>query len=52
MEDVWYLLIMIGFVVVSALFVIGCDKIIGPDDEALADQGRDHVEETHDEVAA
>ena len=41
MEDVGYLLLMVGFVVLAALFTIGCDKIIGPDDAALEDEERD-----------
>jgi hypothetical protein len=40
MEDVGYVLLMIAFVVLAALFTIGCDKIIGPDEAALADQDR------------
>lgn len=36
MSDVGYVLLMIGFVVLAALFVIGCDKIIGPDDAAMS----------------
>jgi hypothetical protein len=40
MEDVGYVLLMVGFVVLAALFVIGCDKLIGPDDVALAEQER------------
>jgi hypothetical protein len=44
MADVGYVLLMIGFVVLAALFVIGCDKIIGPDDVAIGgerDEDRD-----------
>ncbi len=44
MEDVGYVLLMVGFVVLAALFVIGCDKIIGPDDVALAGEERDEDE--------
>lgn len=51
MQDVIYLVVMVAFVVVSALFVIGCDKIIGPDDTALAEQGIEHDDE-HQEVMA
>ena len=36
MADIGYVLLMVGFVVLAALFVIGCDKLIGPDDVALA----------------
>jgi hypothetical protein len=44
MEDVGYVLLMVGFVVLAALMVIGCDKIIGPDDVALASEERDEDE--------
>ena len=44
MEDVGYVLLMVGFVVLAVLFVIGCDKIIGPDDVALAgEEGEDDL---------
>lgn len=39
MEDVIYILIMVAFVLIAALFIFGCDRIIGPDEEALAEQG-------------
>ena len=35
-NDFTYVVIMIAFFAVSALFVIACDKIIGSDEEALA----------------
>ena len=44
MEDVGYVLLMVGFVVLAALFVIGCDKLIGPDEAALAAEERDEDE--------
>ena len=44
MEDVGYVLLMIGFVVLAALFTIGCDKLIGPDEVALAGEDRDEDE--------
>ncbi len=44
MEDVGYVLLMVGFVVLAMLFVIGCDKIIGPDEAALAGEERDEDE--------
>ena len=47
MEDVGYVLLMVGFVVLAVLFTIGCDKIIGPDEPALEGEERDE-----DEVAA
>jgi hypothetical protein len=37
MADVGYVLLMVGFVVLAALFTIGCDKLIGPDEAALTD---------------
>jgi len=44
MEDVGYVLLMVGFIVLAVLFTIGCDKIIGPDDVALAGEERDEDE--------
>ena len=53
MEDVGFILLMVAFVVIAALFVIGCDKIIGPDEEALAEQGPVEIEpEPFDEQVA
>jgi hypothetical protein len=34
-QDLAYVLGTIVFVVIGALFIAGCDKIIGPDDVAL-----------------
>jgi len=51
-EDFLYLLTMVIFVVVAALFVIGCDKLIGPDEDAMADHGRDDVRTERTKVAA
>ena len=34
----------VGFVVLAALFTIGCDKLIGPDEAAMADEKRDEME--------
>jgi len=34
-NDVAYVAILIAFFAVAALFVIACDKIIGPDEIAL-----------------
>jgi hypothetical protein len=50
MADVGYVLLMIGFVVLAALFTIGCDKIIGPDEAAMADEGQDEQEAVRQEV--
>jgi hypothetical protein len=41
MVDVGYILLMIGFVVLAALFTIGCDKIIGPDEVAMGEDRED-----------
>jgi len=50
MADVGYVLLMIGFVVLAVLFVIGCDKIIGPDDIAMGgEEERDDAEPLIDE---
>ncbi len=35
-NDIAFVVIMIAFFAVAALFVIACDKIIGSDEEALA----------------
>jgi hypothetical protein len=35
MADLIYVAMLIAFFGVAALFVVACDKIIGPDDEAL-----------------
>ena len=34
-NDATYLAIMVAFFVIAGLFVVACDKIIGPDDVAL-----------------
>ncbi len=41
MADVGYLALMVAFAVLAITFTIGCDKIIGPDEPALADAARD-----------
>jgi len=35
-NDVTFVVIMVAFFALAALFVIACDKIIGSDEEALA----------------
>ena len=41
MQDLIYVAGLIAFFALTALFVVGCDRIIGPDEEALAeDEGR------------
>jgi hypothetical protein len=44
MEDVGFVLLMVGFVALAVLFTIGCDKLIGPDEAAMAGEGRDEDE--------
>jgi hypothetical protein len=39
MEDLIYVAVIIAFFGLAALFVVGCDKIIGPDDLALEEDG-------------
>jgi len=36
MQDVVSVAVMVAFFAVSALFVVGCDRIIGSDEDALA----------------
>jgi hypothetical protein len=54
MGDVWpdvgYVVLMIVFVALAVLFVIGCDKIIGPDEAAMGDD--DHGESDSDRQKA
>jgi hypothetical protein len=40
-NDVTYVVIMIAFFALAALFVIACDKIIGSDEEAFAVGGEE-----------
>jgi hypothetical protein len=39
MEDLLYVAVVIVFFAIAALFVVGCDKLIGPDDVALEEDG-------------
>jgi hypothetical protein len=43
MRDVVYLAITVGFFALAALFVVGCARIVGPDDASLGrgEQGND-----------
>jgi hypothetical protein len=52
MWDLLYVAVMIALVAVASLFVIACDKIIGSDDEALADQHREQTPLGRSEVAS
>ena len=40
MQDVIYLAVLAAFFVVAGLFTVACDRIIGPDEEALAEGAR------------
>jgi hypothetical protein len=40
MQDVIYVVVVIVFFVLSGLFVVACDRIIGPDEEALAEANK------------
>jgi hypothetical protein len=47
MNDFAFVAIMLAFFVLAALFVAGCDRIIGPDEQALGGPTQD-VEEAED----
>jgi hypothetical protein len=38
MADFWVLILVFGFFGLCVAFVYGCDKIIGPDDDADLDE--------------
>ncbi|HEV3134260.1 MAG TPA: hypothetical protein VG348_06060 [Acidimicrobiia bacterium] len=38
MQDVIYVAALLAFFALAGLFVIACDRIIGPDEAALADE--------------
>lgn len=45
MRDVVYVAITVGFFALAALFVVGCARIVGPDDASLGHDGHgDDVE--------
>lgn len=37
MQDLIYMILLVATFAVLGLFVVACDHIIGPDDQALAD---------------
>jgi hypothetical protein len=39
MQDLIYIALILAFFGLAALFVKGCDLIIGPDDEAIGESG-------------
>jgi hypothetical protein len=40
MQDAVYLVVLVAFFGVATLFVLACDRIIGRDEDALAEGGR------------
>ena len=40
MQDLVFMLVLVVFFVLAGLFVVVCDRIIGPDEEALAEANR------------
>ena len=53
MNDVTYVLILIAFFALAALFVVACDKIIGSDEAALHERTTGEPEpEEPEELAA
>ena len=57
LDDAAYLAIIVGLFVAAFLLVIACDRIIGPDEVALAEQGgtptpqADETSQTMEEAA-
>jgi len=39
MQDLVYIAVLFAFFAVASLFVVACDRIIGSDEDALADRG-------------
>ena len=48
MADIAYLLVLGAFFVLAGLYVLACDRIVGSDEDALAD-GPTIVDTTQDE---
>ena len=44
MADLLYVVMMIVLTAIAVLFVIGCDKIVGPDEVELVEVPRPRVE--------
>jgi hypothetical protein len=51
-QDLVYVAVMIAFFALSALFVVGCDRIIGSDEAALQQTLPAFQEPDREEVAA
>ena len=52
MNDFAFVAIMLAFFVLAALFVAACDRIIGPDEQALAGPALDAERAGDEERAA
>lgn len=53
MQDVLFLVVLVAFFGLAGLFVVACNRIIGPDEEALAEGLRGAPEsEPHEEKVA
>jgi len=53
MQDVVFMLVLLGFFILAGLFVLACDRIIGPDEEAVQEGERGAPEpEPNDERMA
>jgi len=37
-EDLLYVAMTVALIVIAVLFVIGCDKIVGPDEQELVEE--------------
>ena len=44
MEDLIYVVVLLAFFAVAGLFVVACDRIIGPDEAALTEGGPEVIE--------
>jgi hypothetical protein len=53
-EDLLYIAITVALIAIGILFVIGCDKLIGPDEAELAEESDAALaaEKQPDKVAA
>jgi hypothetical protein len=52
MNDFAFVAIMLAFFVLAGLFVVACDRIIGPDEQALAGPTLDAEKGSDEERAA
>jgi hypothetical protein len=52
MQDVVYMVVLVAFFVLAGLFVVACDRIIGPDEAALAEASHNAPEPEAERLAA